>query len=162
MTNTTPENSFAITEPVVPARHPSVRALEPLVGNWLLKGHLTGSDKENISGRTTFSWLPGGFFLQQDATINFLGNAIQSREIIGYNSQTQSLESLVYSNLSPEPWPYRWAVEGGRLSIDVKYGLLDATFNGSLDDFSGRWTPNPGADPAANIAYEIVSERADD
>lgn len=161
MTDPTSDNDFAISEPFVPTPHPALRALEPLVGTWVLKGHLTGNDEGTITGRTTFAWLPGGFFLQQDATISFLGNVIQSREIIGYDPQTQSLESLVYSNLAPVPWPYHWAVDGGNLTITVNYGLLDATFTGSLDDFSGRWEPNPGADPTANIAYEIVSERAD-
>jgi hypothetical protein len=44
-----------------------------LVGTWTLKGHLVGSDEENIVGEITFQWLEGGFFLQQDAEIDFAG-----------------------------------------------------------------------------------------
>lgn len=159
MTTPTPEEPFAITEPSIPTPHPSLKELQPLIGIWLLRGYLTGSDEATISGRTSFSWLPGGFFLQQDTTIDFLGTVIQSREIIGYNARSQTLESLVYSNLAPDPWPYQWAIDGEVLTISVKYGSLDATFTGNLGTFSGGWVPNPGADPAANVAYEIVSER---
>lgn len=162
MTDQTHEAAFAITEPMIPTPHPSLKALDPLIGSWLLKGHLTGSDEVTITGKTTFSWLPGGFFLQQDATIDFMGTRIQSREIIGYDAKSQALESLVYSNLAPDPWPYRWAIDGDILTIGVNYGPLDATFTGNIGTFSGGWVPNPGADPAANVAYEIESERSND
>ena len=159
MTDNQSETSFAMTEPSVPTPHPSLKALQPLVGTWRLKGHLSANDEEAITGQTTFSWLPGGFFLQQDAEISFLGTTIRSRELIGYNSQSGTLKSSVYSNLSPDPWPYEWDIDGDVLTIRVKYGPLDATFMGNLTSFSGGWVPNPGADPAANVAYDIVSER---
>ncbi|MBG0741139.1 DUF1579 family protein [Paeniglutamicibacter antarcticus] len=162
MTDLTPEGSFAITEPFIPTRHPSLKALQPLVGTWLLRGHLSGSDEVTITGRTTFSWLSGGFFLQQDAAINFMDTLIESREIIGYNAQSQALESSVYSNLAPDPWPYRWGIDGDVLTISVNYGPLDSTFKGNIRSFSGGWIPNPGADPTANVAYGIVSERTND
>ncbi|WP_354245194.1 DUF1579 family protein [Arthrobacter sp. UYEF20] len=139
-----------------------MKGLEPLIGAWTLKGHLAGADEENITGRTTFKWLSGGFLLQQDAEINFLGTVIKSREIIGYDAQSRTLKSYVFSNLSPDPWPYEWEVNGDVLTIRVNYGALDATFTGSTRSFSGAWTPNPGADPAANVAYEITSERTHD
>jgi hypothetical protein len=154
------EMDFEFRETNVPEPHPALRGLEPLIGNWNLKGHLADVDEENITGKTTFSWLPGKFFVQQDAEINFLGTVIKSREIIGYDEAAGSLRSLVYSNLAGEPWPYEWEVERDALTIRVKYGVLDATFTGSTSSFSGAWAPNPGADPAANVAYEIRSERA--
>ncbi|MBS1697021.1 MAG: DUF1579 family protein [Actinobacteria bacterium] len=145
-----------------PQPDPRLNDLEPLIGTWRLVGHLTGSDEENITGRTTFSWLPGGFFMQQVAEINFLGTVIRSHEIIGYDQARDAFTSSVYSNLSPEPWPYTWDVAGDELRILVSSGPLDATFTGSLSRFTGEWKPNPGADPQANVAYAIRSERIDD
>lgn len=142
-----------------PQPHPRLKDLEPLIGSWRLVGHLAGSDEENITGRTTFTWLPGGFFLQQLAEIDFLGTLIISQEIIGYDQATGAFKSSVYSNLSPEPWPYQWDAHGDELTITVTYGPLDATFSGSLSGFTGEWRPNPGADPLANVAYAIRSER---
>jgi hypothetical protein len=144
----------------VPQPDPALKKLEPLVGTWELKGHLTGSKEENISGRTTFQWLPGGFFLQQDIELNFMGLPIKSHELIGFDPETRKLSSLVYSNMSPLALPYTWDVEGDRLTITVKYGPLDATFTGSVSGkFAGAWKPNPGADPKVNVAYELSGRR---
>jgi len=142
-----------------PQPNPALKKLEPLVGKWKLTGHLTGSTEKNITGHATFAWLDGGFFLQQDIELNFMGMSITSRELIGHDAKTGKFSSLVYSNMSPVPLPYSWDVDGDKLTINVKYPPLDATFTGSLSEFHGSWKPNPGADPAANIAYEIVSER---
>ncbi|HLZ57806.1 MAG TPA: DUF1579 family protein [Ktedonosporobacter sp.] len=138
---------------------PALKKLEPLVGIWKLKGHLTGSTDENITGYTTFQWLAGGFFLQQNVELNFMGMPIKSHEILSYDAETKKFSSLVYSNMSPVPLPYTWDVEGDKLTIQVKYGPLDATFTGSIATFNGAWKPNPGADPYVNVAYEITSER---
>lgn len=143
----------------VPLPDPALKKLEPLVGSWRLKGHLTGSTEESITGRATFQWLDGGFFLQQDIELDFMGTSIKSRELIGYNAENKKFSSLVYSNMSPVALPYTWDVKDDILTITVNYGPLDATFTGSLTKFNGAWKPNPGADPNVNIAYELTSER---
>lgn len=61
------------TETQVPTPDPALRRLDPLGGDWTLTGHLVGSSEENIVGRASFRWLPGGFFLQQDIEIDFAG-----------------------------------------------------------------------------------------
>ena len=54
-------------------RHPSAPArLDRFVGTWSMEGHLIGSDEITVKGETTFRWLPGGFFLEQRAALNFL------------------------------------------------------------------------------------------
>jgi len=143
----------------VPQPDPALKKLEPLVGSWKLKGHLTGSTEESISGHATFQWLDGGFFLQQDIELDFMGMPIKSRELVGYDAATKKFSSQVFSNMSPMPLPYTWDVDGDKLIITVKYGPLDATFTGSLSEFHGAWKPNPGADPSVNVAYELTSER---
>ena len=64
--------------PDLPQLHPALRCLDRLVGRWSMEGNLVGSDEKNIRGETTFRWLPGGFFLEQRAHIDFMGQQIDS------------------------------------------------------------------------------------
>jgi Protein of unknown function (DUF1579) len=146
-----------------PTPDPALRRLDRLVGTWTLKGHLVGSDEENITGEITFQWLEGGFFLQQDASIEFAGMfQVRSHELIGYDSETEAFASYVYSNFSPEPLPYKWDLRDDTLTISVSYGPLDASFEGTFSDddtFSGGWRANPGADESINIPYDVSGTR---
>lgn len=148
----------------LPQPHPALKRLDKMVGTWTMKGHLIGSEDENIIGRATFQWLDGGFFMQQDVEIDFAGFVnIKSRELIGYDPETKAFASYVYSNLSPEPLPYKWDLQGDALTISVAYGPLNATFNGRFGadgkTFSGGWRPNPGADATVNVPYDIGGTR---
>jgi hypothetical protein len=147
-----------------PRPDPALKLLERLVGTWMMKGHLLGSDEENITGKAIFQWLDGGFFMQQDVEIDFAGMLkIKSRELIGYDPETKAFASNVYSNLSPVPLPYKWDIQDNILTISVSYGALDATFKGSFSkdgkSFSGGWRPNPGADETINVPYDIGGTR---
>jgi hypothetical protein len=85
----------AVQETQAPTPDPALRRLDRLVGTWTLKGHLIGSDEENITGEISFQWLEGGFFLQQDAEIHFAGMfEVKSRELIGYDPETERFASL--------------------------------------------------------------------
>jgi hypothetical protein len=148
----------------VPQPDPELRRLDRLIGTWSMKGHLIGSDEENIIGQSTYQWLEGGFFLQQDVEMDFAGMLkIKSRELIGYDPETKAFTSSVYSNLSPAPLPYKWDLQGNRLTISVSYGPLDASFNGRFssdaNSFSGGWRPSPGADETINVPYDIGGTR---
>jgi hypothetical protein len=149
--------------PGMPQPDPALKRLDRLVGSWSMKGHFVGSDDENIIGRTTFSWLPGGFFLRQDFEMDFAGTQIKSLELIGYDRESGTFSSFVYSNLSPDPLPYKWDLRDDTLSISVSYGPMDARFEGKFSEdgesFSGGWKPNPGADPAMNPPYDIGGTR---
>ncbi|HYT81258.1 MAG TPA: DUF1579 family protein [Actinomycetota bacterium] len=91
------------TQAQPPAPDPALRRLDRFVGTWSMEGHLIGSDDITARGQTTFRWLPGGFFLEQRNTLNFLGMEIDSLELIGYDPETGTFPSSVYSNLSPAP-----------------------------------------------------------
>jgi aminoglycoside 6'-N-acetyltransferase len=107
------------------------------------------SDEKNIRGETSLRWLPGGFFLEQRARIDFIDQQIDALELIGYDPESDTFPSTVYSGLSSAPLPYRWDARGDEVTISVSYGALDATFTGSWREdgtFSGGWRPNPGAD----------------
>ena len=146
------------------SRPEALKRLDRLVGTWSMKGHLVGSTEENVIGRTTFRWVAGGFFLEQDVEIDFAGKMkIESVEIIGYDPETGAFSSYVYSNFSPEPLPYKWDLRGDTLTISVSYGPLDAAFRGTFSEdgesFSGGWRPNPGADETVNVPYDIGGVR---
>jgi hypothetical protein len=148
-----------------PSPDPALKRLGRFVGTWSMEGHLVGSSEKIITGRASYRWLPGGFFLEQHVEMDFMGMKIDSQELIGYDPETGTFPSTVYSNLSPTPLPYRWEVEDDRVTISVKYGPLDATFTGTFSDdgrtFSGSWRPNPGADETVNVPYDISGHRVE-
>ncbi len=147
----------------LPTPDPALKRLDRLVGTWEMKGRTLDSETENVRGRTTFSWLPGGFFLEQRVQIDFVGTKIEALELIGYDPETNTFPSTVYSGFSPVPLPYRWEVEENALKISVSYGPLDATFQGTFSEgrqvFGGGWRPNPGADETVNVPYDISARR---
>ena len=150
-------------QPQTPQPDPALKRLDRFVGTWSMEGHLVGSTENNIKGRTSFRWLPGGFFLEQRFEMDFMGLKIDSLELIGYDPETDTFPSTVYSNLSPAPLPYRWEVDDDTVKISVSYGPMDATYTGRFGDdgrtFSGGWRPNPGADETINVPYDIAGQR---
>jgi len=150
-------------QPGLPQPDSALKRLDRFIGSWQMTGRMLGADADNISGRATFEWLPGGFFLQQRFTLDFAGIQIESLELVGYDPESGTFPSTVFSNLSPTPLPYRWEVGDEALTITVSYGPLDATFTGQWRDdghrFAGGWRPNPGADAAVNPPYDIQGHR---
>jgi hypothetical protein len=151
------------TQAQLPAPDPALGRLDRFVGTWSMEGHLVGSDEITIKGEATYRWVPGGFFLEQHVAMDFVGLEIDSLELIGYDAETKTFPSTVYSNLSPAPLPYRWDVDDDTVRITVSYGPLDATFTGTFDPdgeaFRGGWRPNPGADETVNVPYDIAGRR---
>jgi hypothetical protein len=148
----------------LPQPDPALKRLDRFVGSWSMEGRLVGSDETTIRGEASYRWLPGGFFLEQHVQLDFMGLQIDSLELIGYDPETGTFPSTVFSNLSPDPLPYRWDVQGDTVTITVAYGPLDATFTGSWRDdgtFSGGWRPNPGADETVNPPYDIGGHRVE-
>ena len=148
--------------PQLPQPDPALRRLDRFVGSWIMEGHPLDSDAIAIRGTARFRWLPGGFFLQQHVELDFMGLQIESLELIGYDPRTDTFLSTVFSNLSPVPLPYGWDVRGESLTITVSYPPLDATFRGAWHEdgsFAGGWRPNPGADQAVNVPYNIGGYR---
>ena len=88
-----------------PQPHPALRRLDRFAGTWRMQGHLVGSSENNIMGQVSYRWLPGGHFLEQRVELNLMGLEIHSLEFIGYDPETNSYPSTVYSNLSPTPLP---------------------------------------------------------
>jgi hypothetical protein len=151
-----------MSESTLRQRDCALKRLDRLVGRWSMEGHLVGSGETTITGETSFRWLPGSFFLEQRTQMNFMGLKIDSLELIGYDPESNTFPSTVFSNMSLTPLPYRWDVQGERVTIAVSYGPLDATFTGSWREdgtFSGRWRPSTGADETVNVPYDIRGHR---
>jgi hypothetical protein len=148
---------------------PALERLDRLVGRWVMKGRSLGSDRDDIAGTTTFSWLHGSagesFFLQQEMEMDYAGQMIKSHELIGYEPKTKKFASYVFSNMAPDPWPYQWDLRGDDLTISIERHPMNATFTGKFSpdgkSFSGGWRPNPGADPTINAPYDVTVSRID-
>jgi Protein of unknown function (DUF1579) len=100
-----------MSESMLPQPDPALKRLDRFVGRWSMEGHLVRSDEPTITGETTFRWLPGEFFLEQHVQMNFTGLEIDRLELIGYDPETDTFPSTVFSNLAPSPLPYRWDVQ---------------------------------------------------
>ena len=139
------------TQPQLPTPDPALRRFDRFVGTWSMEGHLPDSDDIVIRGETTFRWLSGGFFLEQDFAMDFMGMQLSSLELIGYDPESGTFPSTVYANMSPQPLPYRWEVEDDAVTISVTYGPMDSVFRGRLsedgqtfeEDGVPNWAPTP-------------------
>ena len=105
----------------IPIPDPALKRLNRLVGTWCMRGRTLGSDKDTITGTTTFKWLPGGFFLQQGMEMDYEG------KLIGYDPKTKAFSSYVYSNMAADPWPYEWDIQGDTCTISIKHGPMILT-----------------------------------
>src|SRR5215469_11990984 len=113
-----------------PLPDPALKRLDILIGKWELKGRTINSNEDNIFGWNTFEWIPGGFFLQSVGEINFKGLIIKSLEIIGYDPESKTFPSHVYSNMSGTMLPYEWDVQGS----SVRHSGLGATYSGNISE----------------------------
>jgi hypothetical protein len=139
-----------------------LRTLDPMVGRWRLHGRTDGAEADNITGTIELDWLPGGHFLRQHAQFDFAGMVqIDSLELIGYEAETDSLASAVYSNLAPRPLPYHWSMDGNALTIHMDAGAtMHATLSADGTSFQGRWAPDPGhEDEPGMVAYSFAGSR---
>jgi hypothetical protein len=145
-----------------PQPDPALKQLDRYVGTWDMKGKTLDSQVDNVSGQTTFEWLPGGFFLTQRIKLSFTGYEIQGLEVIGYDPETGTFPSTVYPSLFGTPIPYRWEVDGNELTITTE--MLGAVFHGRWREdgtsFSGGWRPMPGREGPGNVAYDVGGSRA--
>ncbi|HEX5936986.1 MAG TPA: DUF1579 family protein [Actinomycetota bacterium] len=122
------------TQVQAPTPDPALRLFDRFVGTWTMEGSLVGSHEIDILGEATYRWLPGGFFFEQHVRLDFMGMRIDSLELIGYDPESGTFPSTVFSNLSPAPLPYRWELDGDDVKISVSYGPLDATFTSRFDE----------------------------
>ena len=137
---------------------PALGRLEKLVGTWRITGHTLDSRDDNISGRVTIEWLPGGFFLQQRGEKDFMGFKVQSLELIGYDPETQAFSSYVYANMRGVPFRYQWDVQGDIVTHWTEGSKYTGTFSEDGRVLSGGWRPEGGKEGPEN-AYDATMIR---
>jgi len=138
---------------------PALGRLEKLVGTWELKGRTLDSKEDNISGWSTFEWLPGGFFLQMSGEITFKGMRIQSVEIIAYDPTSQTFPANVYSDMSGTVLPYQWNVEGNIVTHWTEGSKYTGTFSEDGNTLAGGWRPDEGTEVTDGTAYDATMVR---
>jgi hypothetical protein len=143
----------------IPQPHPALKRLEKLVGTWVLTGRTLDARDDNISGWTTFEWMLGGFFLKATGEINFVGQVVQSVEIIAYDEAHQAFLSNVYSNLSGSVLPYQWDIQGNSLLHWMETSKYTGTFSEDGNTITGGWRPNEGTPATDGATYDAVMTR---
>ena len=143
----------------LPKPHPALKRLEKLVGMWKLTGRTFDSKKDNISGKVTIEWLPGGFFLQMRGMIRMEEFEVQSLEIVGYDAATKTFSATVYSNVDGTPAKYYWQVKGDRVTHWTKGSKYTGTFSKDGQTLSGGWRPDKGRKETSESSYDAVMRR---
>jgi hypothetical protein len=109
----------AMGAPTAPQRHHRLRELDVLEGTWRITGHdLDGGSP--FTGTMTRRWLPGGYFLVQEMSLD--GEDATGTEYIGYDYTQDALRSMLFSPEGPGPFcsfalEYVWQIEGDALTI---------------------------------------------
>jgi len=155
--STAPETTSPIGQSA--QRDPALRRLDKLVGTWELKGRTLDAKEDNIVGRVTIEWLPGGFFLQQRGELDFMGFKLQSLEIVGYDPATNTFPATVYSSMSGAALPYYWDVQGDVVTHWTGGSKYTGTFSEDGNTLSGGWRPDKGIEQSAENTYDATMIR---
>src|SRR6185503_5939319 len=153
------DNSNVQVEDQTSQPDPALRALDVLIGTWDLKGRTLDSEKDNITGWNTFEWLQGGFFLKSTGEINFKGVLIQSLEIIGYDPETHTFPSNVYSNVDGKVLPYSWNIQGNTVTHSDKTSKYAGTISEDGQTLWGGWRPKEGEQESPENSYDAIMTR---
>ena len=130
-----------------------------------MHGRTLAAEADDVVGRATFAWLPGGYFLEQRIKLSFAVCEVAGLEVIAYDPAMDTFPSTDYPSMAEVPIPYRWTIDRGSLAIVTD--VPGATFHGRWSEdgktFAGQWRPNPGRenDPG-NGAYDVPGARAAD
>ena len=143
----------------IPVPDPALKRLESLVGTWELRGRTLDSKVDDLSGWTTFEWMPGGFFLKVSGEIEFRGFKVQSLEMVAYDPKSQTFPSSVYSNMSGAVLAYQWEVQGNLVTHWMETAKYTGTISEDGNTLSGGWRPIEGKEGAENVAYDAVMTR---
>lgn len=134
-------------QPILP--NPILKKLDRLVGTWTVSGSM-------VTGKVTFDWFDGGFFLVQSVDLTHDGKEIKGMEYIGYNESIGICSSYFFDNAG-HVFTYCWDVDGD--DITIWFGKKDSNnrftgrFNEDGNSYSGAWEW-PGGGYQATLTRE--------
>lgn len=116
----------------------AMRALDRLVGTWQLSGDTTG--------KATYEWMEGGFFLLQHLDMTVFGHRVQALEVIGHRrpfgqEPSADIHSQVYDT-EGNTLDYVYELEGDTLTIWGGQKGSTSYFKGKFidaDTNEGEW-----------------------
>ena len=142
-----------------PTPHPALNRLESLVGTWEMTGRTLGAEEDDITGRTTIEWLPGGFFLLLHGEIDFMGHHAHSLEVVGYDPAADNFPATVYSSMDGAPAVYSWDVQGDVVTHWTAGSKYTGRFGPDGNTLVGGWRPDPGAEQTPGNTYDATMHR---
>lgn len=145
-----------------PMPDPELRRLDKLVGKWSLRGRTLDAQEDNISGRTTIGWLPGGFFLELRGEMEFQGFKSWSLEVISYDLAARVFSSTVYSDMGGVPMPCWWDIQGDVVTHWMEGSKYTGTFSEDGNVLIGSWRPEEGKESTENVGYDAIMIRVQD
>ena len=98
--------------------NPDLKQLDWLVGTWTVSDP---SGANAISGKVTYEWLPGGYFLKATHELEQYGQKIQATEIIGHlqafgEEPQKAIKSRNYDNMG-NSLDFEYEVDGNTMTI---------------------------------------------
>jgi hypothetical protein len=123
-----------------PQPSPDLKNLgDSLVGTWEMSGE--------VSGRVSYEWMEGGFFLIQHVDLEQYGQRITGLEIIGHerpfgSEPSEEIKSRFYSNTG-DTLDYVYELEGDTLTIwggeRGSPAYAESEFSEDGNSGSGQW-----------------------
>ena len=116
-----------------------LKLLAPFVGKWNTEGTIikTESSPEiKIHGTDTYTWLPGGFFLQHIVDVNIGNDKIETYEIIGHDKSNDWFTMHYFDNKGDSGFmtatviDSQWTFRGENLRFKGGFGENENTFSG--------------------------------
>ncbi len=140
----------------------ALHSLDVMVGTWQVDGRDSATGAA-IQGYVTFRWLDGGQFLVQRVDLDHAGLRITGTEYVGYDRESDSLQSYFFSDEGPGPFggfalDCVWEVDESTVTIWGGSAGSPAIFTGRFSDdratLTGRWRWPGGG-------YEATMTRAE-
>ena len=134
-TNKSRKGYETTAQPETPRPNPDLKSLNILVGTWKVSDP---SGKGAISGKETYEWMEGGFFLMHHFDFDQGGHQVRGIEIIGHEhpfgaEPGKDLNSRVYDTRG-NTLDYVYEVEKDTLTIWGGQKGSPAYFKGKLSD----------------------------
>jgi hypothetical protein len=144
------ENTAYPAQPAVPSA--ALRRLDRLVGTWQVSG--------GTQGRSTYTWMDGGFFLIQHLDMVSDGRPVKGLEVIGhlqpFGGETSADIHSRYYGGGGETFDYVYEMDGDTLTIwggeRDSPAYYRGTFSADGNTLAGAWVyPGGGGYESTSI-----------